>query len=252
MRTQNCLAKIGRFIKGLDFRPEHTFNNMFQFMTLLIYYMQESRTENCLSEYFEVGKRIKSLTYLFPCNMATLEDPEHMKLFGTGGELLRTLRTLLMNLINLRNLKLVNLNLQRFEANHLLDEVLESCGFILKSLYLVNVTRTHCPIMHVGLFFNLETLVISPQNLDDDVLQLLTSTRLRHFHILQNKYTPMEYIKSKATCSAKAWKSLKLGNPHILVYLRSESLSNAEIIMQPDAPVFSISYSSPKTQVKVG
>lgn len=32
MRTQNCLAKVGRFMKGLSFKPEHNFNNMFQFM----------------------------------------------------------------------------------------------------------------------------------------------------------------------------------------------------------------------------
>lgn len=216
-------------------------------MTLLTYCMQQNRRDRCMLEYVDVGRRIRSLTYLFPCNMATIEDSEHMKLFGTGGQLLTTLKSLLAQLTNLRSLKLIDLNLERFEANHLLDEIVDSCGLGLKSLYLVNSTLTHCPIMHVGLFFNLNCLVISPQNLDDDVLQLLTSTRLKYFHILQNKYTPIGYTKSP--CTAKAWKSLRQGNPSISVYLRVESLSNAEIIMQPDAPVHSISYRTQKTQV---
>lgn len=57
---------------------------------------------------------------------------------------------------NLRILKLIDLVLERFEANHLLDEVLDSCCTQLRVLYLVNTTTVHCPIMHVGLFINLQ------------------------------------------------------------------------------------------------
>lgn len=35
-----------------------------------------------------VGHRIKSLTFLFPCNMAAADDPDGIKLFGTGGIIL--------------------------------------------------------------------------------------------------------------------------------------------------------------------
>ena len=90
--------------------------------------------------------------------MASREDPESIKLFGTGGQLLKTLKDLMLQLTDLTSLKLVDLMLERYEAKHLLDEVLESCSMALRKLYLVNVTILHCPIMHVGLFFNLEVI----------------------------------------------------------------------------------------------
>lgn len=46
--------------------------------------------------------------------------------------------------------------LERYDAKHLLDEVLNSCCLVLKVLHLVNVTTVHCPIMHIGLFLNLQ------------------------------------------------------------------------------------------------
>lgn len=87
--------------------------------------------------------------------MAVTHDPDGIHLFGTGGQLLAALKRLMSNLTDLKILKLNDLILERYEAKHLLDEVLQSCSFVLEKLTLVNVTLTHCPIMHVGLFFNL-------------------------------------------------------------------------------------------------
>lgn len=87
--------------------------------------------------------------------MASPGDPEGVKLFGTGGQLLAALKKLLSNLSELKTLKLIDLMLERYEAKHLLDEVLSAGCLVLKILYLVNVTSVHCPIMHVGLFLNL-------------------------------------------------------------------------------------------------
>lgn len=244
MRAQNCLTRVGRFIKGLEFVPVHNFNNMFQFMTLLSFNIQQSRRPNCESEYIGVGQHITSLKYIFPCNMA-LRENDDVKLFGTGGQLLKTLKALMFELNNLKSLTLVDLMLERFEAKHLLDEVLESCSMVLSNLCLINVTNTHCPIMHAGLFFNLRVLTISPQNLDDDVLQLLASTQLKHLHIYQNNYSPT----TPAACSAKAWKQLRSENPRIKVHLRIESTSNNDITFQPNAPVYSVTYRTPKNQI---
>lgn len=135
--------------------------------------------------------------------------------------------------------------LERYDAKHLLDEVLDSCNTSLQRLCLINVTSTHCPIMHTGLFFNLKVLIISPQNLDNDVLQLLTSTSIRHLHIFQNNYSPT----TPAACSAKAWKQLRAENPHIKVHLRLESTTGNDITYQPNAPVYSVTYRSPKNQI---
>lgn len=244
MRTQMCLTRIGRFIKGLEFKPTHNFNSMYQFMTLLTFNIQQSRKPLCESEHHEVGKRITSLRYKFPCNMALRENGD-MKLFGTGGQLLKALKALLYEIHALKTLKLIDLMLERYEAKHLFDKVLESCNMTLKTLCLINLTNTHCPILHTGLFFNLKVLIISPQNLDDDVLQLLSSTALKHFHILQNKYSPT----TPAACSSKAWKQLRTDNPKIKVHLRIESSTNGDITFQPNAPVYSITYRTPKNRI---
>lgn len=244
MRVQHCFMRIGRFFKELEFTPTHNFNNMYQFMTLLIFNIQQARRHDCEIEYSGVGKHITSLKYIFPCNMATRENDD-VKLFGTGGQLLKTLKALLFELKKLQILRLSDLLLERYEAKHLLDEVLESCSMELKELSLINITNTHCPIMHVGLFFNLKVLIISPQNLDDDVLQLLSSTALRHLHIFQNSYSPT----TPAACSAKAWRQLRMDNPKIKVHLRVESTTNGDITFQPNAPVYSITYRSPKSHI---
>jgi F-box protein 39 len=244
MRAQNCLTRVGRYFKAIDFVPLQNFNNMYQFMTLLTFNIQQSRRPDCESEYRDVGKHITSLKYIFPCNMATRETDD-VKLFGTGGQLLKTLKTLLYELNKLKKLKLIDLMLERFEAKHLLDEVLESCSMVLKELCLINITSTHCPIMHTGLFFNLKVLIISPQNLDDDVLQLLSSTALKHLHIFQNNYSPT----TPAACSTKAWKMMRKENPKIKVHLRVESTASAELTLQPHAPVYSVTYRSPKNRI---
>lgn len=244
MRAQHCFSRVGRFIKGLEFIPTHNFNNMYQFMTLLIFNIQQSRRFNCDSEYYEVGKHITSFKYIFPCNMA-MRETDDVKLFGTGGQLLKTLKSLLFELDKLKTLRLIDLMLERYEAKHLLDEVLESGSMAVNELCLINVTNTHCPIMHVGLFFNLRVLIISPQNLDDDVLQLLSSTALRHLHIFQSNYSPT----TPAACSAKAWKQLRKDNPKIKVHLRVESSTNGDITFQPNAPVYSVTYRTPKNQI---
>ena len=117
----------------------------------------QSRKPNPSPEVQGIGSRINTLKYLFPCNMAAPDDPDGIKLFGTGGQLLAELKRLLGNVAgNLRNLELTDLMLDRYEAKHLLDEVLQSGQLILRRLSVVNVTTSHCPIMHVGLFFNLE------------------------------------------------------------------------------------------------
>lgn len=90
-------------------------------------------------------------------------------------------------------------------------------------------------------------MIISPQNLDDDVLQLLGDSKIQHLHLLQNRYTPASITIT--ACSPKGWRLLRRDNPNLLVHLRVESTNNGEILLQPEAPVGSILYRTPETQV---
>ncbi|XP_032596900.1 uncharacterized protein LOC6568986 [Drosophila grimshawi] len=249
MRTQNCLARIGKHLRGIEFRPWHSFNNIYQFMTVLSWSMDKGLEHNPQRELEGMGQRIRSLVYHFPCNMSQRNDPEGIKLFGTGGQLLKGLKELMLRLSDLHTLKLIDFVLERFEANHLLDEVVCSCCTKMRVLNLVNVTTTHCPIMHVGLFLNLQVLTISPQNIDDDVISLLADTKLRHLHLLQNCYTPNHL--SISACGVKAWRSLKATNPRLRVHLRVENLVDGEVVLQPEAPVHSITYWAPQARIRI-
>lgn len=71
----------------------------------------------------------------------------------------------------------------------------------------------------------------------------MSSTALRHLHIYQNNYSPA----SVAPCSAKAWLQLRGDNPKIKVHLRVESVKKCDIILQPNAPVYSVTYRAPKS-----
>lgn len=77
---------------------------------------------------------------------------------------------------------------------------------------------------------------------------LLGDTKLKHLHLLQNCYTT-SYL-AIAHCSVKAWRVLKRDNPYLKVHLRLESLNDGELVFQPEAPVYSVTYRAPKTMVR--
>lgn len=54
-------------------------------MTLIAWYMEQNRDPNG-RDVISVGGRITSLTFLFPCDMAAVDNPDGVKLFGTGGK----------------------------------------------------------------------------------------------------------------------------------------------------------------------
>lgn len=102
-----------------------------------------------------VGTNIRHLKFTFPCNMANRDDPEQIKVFGTGGKLLEAVKRLAQNLKNLRSLEFIDLMLDSKEALYFLDTICENCTETLKHLVLINTTKFYCPLLHVGVFLNL-------------------------------------------------------------------------------------------------
>lgn len=93
-----------------------------------------------------------------------------------------------------------------------------------------------------------QVLVIAPQNIDDDVLLLIADSKIRHLHLFQNRYTPKSIMISP--CSSKAWRTVKRDNPTLKVHLCLETTDMGDVLLQPDAPVASVLYRSPKIQVR--
>lgn len=63
---------------------------------------------------------------------------------------------LLSNLQSLNELALMNLAVERFEANRLLDRLSVALSTKIKRLTLINVTANHCSLPQIAMFSNLE------------------------------------------------------------------------------------------------
>ena len=153
IRTSACLNKVGKNVRSLIFEPMLNFYNLYEFMNMVSWYTEKQGCDNL--SVAGVGTYIRHLKFTFPCNMANRDDPEHVRLFGTGGKLLEALKRLMGNLKNLRCLEFIDLMLDSKEALHLLDELCTNCGQTLRKLVLINATRYHCPLIHIGVFLNL-------------------------------------------------------------------------------------------------
>lgn len=244
VRLSQCLCRVGFHFKRLIFEPMLNFYNLFEFMNMMSYFSEQQGLNNATVK--GVGSKVKTLRFTFPCNMAA-DDRERCRLYGTGGKLLEALKRLMGNLAALQFLELRDLMLDTTEGQTLLDEVCAICALTLKELILVNATEAPCQLLHVGVFLNLQVLVISPQNLGEDVLMLLGQTKLRHLHILQNRFTPSDLVLLPV--SGRAWQACRKANPCLSVHLKVETPREREVIWQERAPVRSIIYDSPLMKV---
>ncbi|KAK9732308.1 F-box-like [Popillia japonica] len=242
LRTQMCLSRVGRNFRHLTFEPMMNFYNLYEFMNMISWYIEQTRIKKIQqADISGVGCKIRTLKFTFPCDMSSGdEDAERARLFGTGGRLLDGLKRLMSNLQLLKRLELVDLMLEPREAAHLLDEVCEICCLTLRTLILINTTKFQYQLLHVGVFLNLEVLMISPQNLGSDVIELIGYTKLKHLYIMQNKYTPDDILIKPIP--EKIWKICRKNNPELKkYYLR---------LPANGAPVRSIIYDSPQIGVE--
>ncbi|XP_050453701.1 uncharacterized protein LOC126852699 isoform X2 [Cataglyphis hispanica] len=251
IRTSTCLNKVGRNFRSLIFEPMLNFYNLYEFMNMISWYAEQQGFDN--TSVAGVGTYIRRLKFTFPCNMANRNDPDRIRLFGTGGKLLEALKRLMRNLQNLRCLELIDLMLESNEALHLMDDICINCTQTLSKLILINTTRYNCPLLHVGVFVNLNVLVISPQNLHEDVLELIGYTKLKHLHILQNQYSPKDTTIRLPKRSS--WIKMKANNPYLKVHFEIESHKATDILLPIDLlehsaiPCHSIVLDNPNTQI---
>ncbi|XP_022207835.2 uncharacterized protein LOC111064417 isoform X1 [Nilaparvata lugens] len=246
LRTQQCLSTIGSAIRVLIFRPMTNFYNLYEFMNMISFYVERQAEDDSWTQSCGIAANIHTLHYTFPCSMQARDESERERLYGTGGKLLAALKRLMSNLSpSLRHLKLVDLMLDNSEALHLLDQFCCDCATSLRTLILINATKYVCPLLHVGCFLNLKTLIISPQNLSDDIVYLLSETGLQDLHIIQNRYTPLEV----PAVGAKCWRECAKRSAHLSVHLRVESKRERQLLWQEAAPVRTVLFSSPQCKL---
>ena len=231
-RTHIYMTKFARHIQTLIFSPMLNFISLFGIMNMLGQFRE--RDVDFLS-------RVRTFKFTFSCDMG---DRTENAIYGTGGQLLRTLQSLMESLSGLCHLELINLLLVSSEALNFLDSICYNCSLTLHSLSLINTTKMPCQLLHPGMFLNLNSLYISPQNLGPDLLWLLSHTKLRHLHIVQNTYT-----EASSAVEPRAWTNMVKLNKRIKVHLSLNGKPKSEIIWQEKAPVSSILYDSPYSKV---
>lgn len=241
VRVQICLNKIGRFIKTLIFKPVYNFYNLYEFMNMISFYAEQATTAGGGNHQLNrrpIGSNISTLHYTFPCNMST---NNRMRVYGTGGKLLDSLKKLMKNLPSLRNLELVDLMLDAEEALTFLDHLCYTHCLIMERLTVVNISKTQCELLHLGMFLNLQVLVISPQSLGSDVLYLIGESKIRHLHIVQNSYTPADI----AAPLSSWWRKCAFANPNLKVHLSVKSKEDVKLLWQPKpSPVSTVLFDS--------
>jgi len=100
----------------------------------------------------------------------------------------------------------------------------------------------------VFFFWFVQVLMISPQNLGEDLVQLLAHTNLRHLHIIQNRYTPGDI--NIRPVSGKIWKQCRHLNSSLAVHLEVKGARHGNVLWQERAPVHSILYDSSYIKVQ--
>ncbi|EEB10411.1 conserved hypothetical protein [Pediculus humanus corporis] len=148
------------------------------------------------------------------------------------------------NLTSLKILELVDLMLENNDAKFLLDDICNNCYLKLKNLVIINTTKDIFPLIHPGVFLNLNILVISPQNLCDDLVHLLGFTSIQHLHIKSNSYSMA--TEACEPISYRIWEQTKKQNPTLGVHLEGMN----EIFWQNGAPVKSLILNGNKKMIQ--
>ncbi|KAK7069064.1 hypothetical protein SK128_017452 [Halocaridina rubra] len=232
IRTSYFVTNKGKNIRTLIFPRMNNLFNLYEFLNISYYLNQR---------YLGLLDNIHTLRFSFACQVMERQE-EHV--FGTGGQILAMLKKVMGELKNLRTLELCDLLLDGCEGLPLLDDVCITCCETLRTLTLINLTKLAYTLLHPGAFVNLQTLIISPQNIGDDLIELLGTSQLRNLFILQNKYT--EHGKS---LNYKTWKVCRRNNPRLRVHLCTEGNVKRDIIWQERAPVKSVVYDSPYAKI---
>ena len=231
---QACFFKIGNCIKSMEIKPIENFKNLHEFMRIMKFFKEHYKEEE--------PTIITWFSFHFACKLRMRAEEI---VFGTGGNLLEGLSNLMSTFKELEHLSLSNLLLEAYDAMYIIDEICYNCCLTLKSLHLINLTKYPYQLLHVTVFLNLKELLVGPQSLGEDVVVLLSYTKLEKLFIFTNEFTenaiPVPY---------QAWKECVQRNPKLEVHYRLEGNQKQDHIWQERAPTKSIIYISPYIKVR--
>uniref|UniRef100_A0A915PL78 F-box domain-containing protein n=1 Tax=Setaria digitata TaxID=48799 RepID=A0A915PL78_9BILA len=225
----------------LQIEPVTILFNLYEFIRVLTNF----------SEYYEKNtserplQGIRSFSFKWQLHVHVRGENQIERVFGTGGEMLKTLSLLLSHLHGLTELSLYELQLEPYECSDFIDDILYKFDSQLTSLCIINLTKVYRPLLQLGLFLSLEQLTVSPQHLDESIVTLLADLRqLKSLIILQNEKT----FGARAVDS-KAWLSFTERNSYTRVQLIQAGKRQNGLLIQPKAPVYAIVFDNSTGQL---
>ncbi|RUS85133.1 hypothetical protein EGW08_007097 [Elysia chlorotica] len=227
-KTQICFRRVGSFFKRIVVTPITDYFNLYEFLRILASFLQSREDQ---------GEPAMPLLHTFDFTFACATRADGgVIIHGTGGQILEMIKELLTRMKDsLRHLKLNQLLLESSEVPSLFNALVHCFCDCLHSLEMLNVTKVPLPLEELASFRNLIKLVMSPQNLNDESILMLSGINLLQLHLLQDPYT--------CVCdpvSSEAWKLAREVAPWLRVYLEVAGNTKAQLLIQPRAPVHGI------------
>ncbi|CAB4069466.1 FBXO39 [Lepeophtheirus salmonis] len=200
------------------------FNYAGKFYEEVLNHLKASRALNGLAP------KLKHLSFRPTKNLHVVED----------------MKDLLNYLPGIKKLELKDLELDTFDATHVLDEVSEVCCLQIENLKIVNISRSPLSMLAIATFINLQSLTISPHNISDDLVECFGDMKkLRNVQILTNAYTECRSV----IVDYRIWRQCRRSNPKLRVHLITEGKHKNELTFQNKAPIKSIVYDTPYSKI---
>lgn len=229
-----CLYQVGRYFKKIHVKPLSDYYNLYEFLRILQAFMV------FFDEY--PMPLLKTFHYTFSCESY---DISGRQTHGTGGKMLEGLKSLLESLQGIRFLTLNQLLLSIDDLHGVLEAVCNHCSETIKRLEILDFSSNPYPLTEVVRFDNLQTLVVGPHNVDDEVVILLAGTALTELQLVQDRYTP-----EALPVSADAWRLVREMAPYLRVSLEINGRTKDELLLQPHAPVYKIVLATQTYKIK--
>lgn len=223
-KAQMCLYQVGRYFRKIRIKQLSDYYNLYEFLRILQAFLT----------FFEVYpmQLLKTFHFTFSCESYDISGKQ---IHGTGGKMLEGLKSLLASLQNIQNLTINQLLLANEDLEGVLEAISTHCHKSMKRLELLDFSINPYPLTDVTCFYNLQTLVIGPHNVDDEVVLLLAGTVLTELQLVQDRYTC-----DALPVSPDAWRLVKEMSPHLKVSLEIKGRTKEELLLQPHAPVYKI------------
>ncbi|XP_074650713.1 uncharacterized protein LOC141905649 [Tubulanus polymorphus] len=233
-RIQRCLGRVGHLFSSIVFTPISDFYNLYEILHVLV----------AFQEFFDEYPMplLDAFHFTFSCES---RGQSGTFVYGTGGQIFAEFRKFLANLRGIKYLKLNQLLLGNADAQVLLADLTRNCADTVVTLEMLNSSQDNCPQFHVPMFHVLQTLTISPHNLNDEIIIMLSQNGLPELVITQDQYTP----KTLIPVSPEAWYEARKICSRMRVKLQVIGQSREDILHQIGAPVNAVVYETPYTLI---